>query len=91
MKDNRVWVDMTKAPRETVEQCFIAQRDEIMARIIRFQGEMDSYNRNRFAEDPIIVGMDFTAQLDKYLGTSEEEKIRLYSRAFDMLEIVEGE
>jgi len=85
----QVWIDMTKAPREQVKACFEQQRDEIMMRIIRFQGEMESYNRERFEDNPIILSLDFTDQLDKYLGADEAEKTELYNKAFDYLMALE--
>ena len=89
MKDKMVWIDMTKAPRDQVEQCFLGQRDEIIARIIRFQGELQSYNENRFIDNPIIMSMDFTEQLDKFLAHDDEDRSRLYARAFDLLRAIE--
>jgi hypothetical protein len=82
---NKLWVNLTTAPRDQVEACFLQQRDEIMMRIIRFQGEMESYNSERFSDNPIIVSMDFTEQLDKYLGMEEADKRHLYNKAFDTL------
>lgn len=52
---------------------------------------VESYNENRFPDNPIIIPMDFTAQLDKYLGLDSKEKLRLYNRAFDTLMELENQ
>jgi hypothetical protein len=91
MTDDRVvWVDLTKCDRETAVKCFEQQRDEVMARVVRLQGELQSINEDRFEDNPIILSMDFTEQLDKYLGCEQEEQIRLYNRALQIIKSSEN-
>lgn len=88
--EKTVYVNLQTCDRETAIKCFEQHRDEVIARVIRFQGELQSINEERFAEHPIILSMDFTEQLDMYLGCEPTEQVRLYNRAVEIIEASEN-
>lgn len=87
----QVWVNLMTAPRDKVESCFMQQRDEIIARIIRFHGELESMNTNRFPNEPIKLDLDFSRQLQTYMNADNTTQVALYNKAFEFLRGIESD
>lgn len=86
MAKGEVWINMTTAPRDQVESCFVSEREKILARIIALRNDFESYNENRFPDNPIEIDLHFDIRVDYIFSRPDAEKTPLINRAHELLD-----
>lgn len=89
MEQETVFIDVRTASREHCEIAMIAERDDILMRVIRLAGEIESLNTNRFDDDPISLDLDFNRQLEGYRAKPLEERVLIFNAIAEALALKE--
>jgi hypothetical protein len=61
-----LWADIRSAPRRHLEVAFQQRRQQILGDCHQLKHDVDSFNDNRAAEQPIQTVFDFTRDLAEY-------------------------
>jgi hypothetical protein len=64
-KQAAFWADMRRAPREHMEIAFQQRRQQIVGDCRQLKWDMDSYNQNHNAGEPIQMIFDFALDLEE--------------------------
>lgn len=66
-KQKPIWDDIRTAPREHMTAAFQARRRQIVGDCVQLRVDVDSFNENRNAEEPIQIVFDFTNDVEEEL------------------------
>lgn len=90
MNKPEVVLDPKTASKEDIETYFMQQRDQIMMQIVRLMAQLSIVNGQRFAEDPIILDIDFTRQIDGIVALPDEQRLEMFQAAIKQLHEIEN-
>jgi hypothetical protein len=59
-----LWVDIDEAPREPMQKSLVMRREQMVGDAVQLTFDMEHWNRVNPAEEPIVLPMDFTPDVE---------------------------
>lgn len=69
------WVDIDEAPRRVIHKSLINRREQMVGDGLQLTLDADHWNNINSEEEPIVIPMDFTDDIEWRKNTPEESKI----------------
>ncbi|MEW6531007.1 MAG: hypothetical protein AB1473_09240 [Thermodesulfobacteriota bacterium] len=69
-----LWIDIDEAPRKPMFKSLMARREQMVGDGLQLTLDADHWNSIHPDEDPIVVPMDFTEDIEERKNAPEEEK-----------------
>ena len=68
-----LWIDIDEAPRSAIQRSLILRRGQIVDDALQLSFDTDHWNAMHPSEEPIVVPLDFTEDVEERKHASDEE------------------